>query len=121
MGKGLVLAGVAFLIVLIVVVILAVTQPWASSTTSTPPPTTTGRATTTTRAPAGPHRIVGNNGSVSCQSFCNGSWGRDRLASKFPGYIGAELAPGASNTANAADEGSCSCQMSSTAAWGTLA
>jgi len=67
-----------------------------------------------------PQRITGNNGSVSCRRFCNGSWGKDRLSGKFPDYAGADLAPGASNTANAADEGSCMCLMSNSTPWNTL-
>ena len=70
--------------------------------------------------PNTPLRVIGNNGTVSCRRFCNGSWGKGQLASRFPGWAGADLAPGTSNSANAADGGSCLCVMSKYAPWETL-
>jgi hypothetical protein len=59
-------------------------------------------------------RITGNNGSVSCNTYCSGGWGRDALKSVWPGVVGAQLAPGASDYANSSDAGSCWCAPSET-------
>lgn len=91
-----------------------------TATTGTVTRTSTGtQSGTGTPDPTKVQKTYGNNGSVTCQKFCNGEWGKGQLASKFatfPEYIGAMKA---SSQSQATTDTTCDCIMSKTDAWGT--
>jgi hypothetical protein len=65
--------------------------------------------------PAEPGPVVtvgGNNGTVSCTRFCNGTWGQSALASKYPQYKGAYSMQG-----TISPDFTCPCTLSNKVTW----
>lgn len=75
----------------------------------------TGNLTTGNFSPV--EVIDGNNGTVTCTKYCNGQWGKDRLAAKYPGFVGATSTKG-NNDVTVGTK--CECMMSRLHPWGTI-